>query len=259
MEKDLSPDIIRSSLLIIGLTGYADGGGVVSHSIDYLIKHLQCRKVGTINGDSFIDYTLNRPIVTIRNGIAKTFQLGKYQVLLSENREVLIINGPEPNLKWRLFIDMLLKIAENAGIKSIYTIGGFIDHVEEPKVSYVLPDESLKRCFQLEFLSPIEYRGPSSIYTLMLKRAHKKGFRAISLWVHVPYLIHVLLPQLGWIDYWSSFTLLSALKRITNLEINLKDAEELCRKFKDSLEVIKHFAEQKTLSDSLGSSLKYIF
>ncbi|MHC1600789.1 MAG: proteasome assembly chaperone family protein [Candidatus Nezhaarchaeales archaeon] len=259
MKKNILPDSIRASLLIVGLTGYADGGGVVSHSINYLAKHLQCREVSSIDGDSFLDYTLNRPIVTIRSGIAKTLQPSKYRILLSEDRGVLIISGPEPNLRWKRFIDILLRVAKNAKAKSIYTIGGFIDHVDEPKVSYVLPDESLKEHFQLESFSPIEYKGPSSIYTLTIKRAFKKGFQAISLWVHVPYSTHVLLPQLGWIDYWSSFALLSAIKQMANLELDLKDAEELCRKFRNRLDVIKHVAEQRTLSDTLGPPLKYIF
>lgn len=250
---------ISCEVFIIGLTGYADAGGVVSYSTNYLARKLKCNRITIISGDPFLDYTINRPLVAISNGIARAFQRINYHVLLSNDGRTLMIVGPEPNLKWKSFINMIFKLANLSKAKLICTLGGFIDNVGEPKVSYVIPSESLKESLKIDNLSPIEYRGPSSIYSLMVIKARERNLQALSLWVHVPYINHVLLPQLGSIDYWSSFELLSTVNKVLNLNLDLKEAEEQCRKFKNRLEVARYIGEQGLPREVSEQPSKYIF
>ncbi|RLF21839.1 MAG: hypothetical protein DRJ68_02565 [Thermoprotei archaeon] len=252
-----SQEVSPTNKLIVALTGYADGGGVVTYSVSYLSKWLCMKTMRTLSAEGFVDYALNRPKTVIAEGVVKKISPLLYSFKTSNKGDTLLLTGPEPNVKWRTFIKMTLKFAKKLSCKLLCTLGGFIDNVSEPKVSYVVADESLKDLVQ--DLNPITYEGPSSIYTLLLRRAKRYGINAVSLWVHIPYVVHTLLPQLGGVDYWSGYLLLRALGSLMKLDLDLGEADELHKKFKKKLEVYRYALSQGSLSDLLSGPSKYIF
>jgi proteasome assembly chaperone (PAC2) family protein len=103
--------------------------------------------------------------------------------------DLILFSGIEPHLRWNIFVDLLLDLAERFGVSQIFTIGGtydYIPHTYPPMVSALFNHEDLREKVIQAGLGLTEYTGPISIHTFILEAARKRSLKAMSLWGHAP-------------------------------------------------------------------------
>jgi proteasome assembly chaperone (PAC2) family protein len=176
--------------LIAGFSGWADAGYISTYCLNYLISKLQPEKFAEIISDEF--YVLSnlekRPKVLIENACLEAFN---YPTMVfyfwrgDGGRNVILSVGPEPDLKWDEFLDVLAVIVEEMNIKMIYTIGGVLSG--EREITAVVNQQDLKNELSQYNISSIRsYKGPSSIHSAMLSYFGQKNIKAITLWGNTP-------------------------------------------------------------------------
>jgi proteasome assembly chaperone (PAC2) family protein len=142
--------------------------------------------------DNFYQMSSNRPAAIIKDGRLMELNFPGNHFYYSKNplgKDLILFSGIEPHLRWDIFTDLLLDLAQRFAVHQIFTLGGtydYIPHTHPTVVSAVFNREDLREEVLEAGLNLTEYAGPISIHTFLLEAAEKRGLKAVSLWGHAP-------------------------------------------------------------------------
>jgi len=186
---------LRDPLLIIGFQGWSDAGAVSSDTLHYLTEVLQPKRLATISCEPFLNYTLDRPIAQIEDGIIHDMESLVIEIGGWENpnglHDIVLMLGKEPHHAWLTFSAIVAEVMDRLRIQQLYTVGGVQDSVSHkafPTVSVVgSSPEAVDRAMQLDdTILAADYHGPISIHSCLIKKCMEVGVQAISFWGHTP-------------------------------------------------------------------------
>jgi len=216
--------------LVMGFEGWPDAGRVSSGVVGYLRDKLQAEKFAEVKPDDFYIFQSpgverRRPVTDIEDGLVKTLSVPSTTFWFHKKgnsaHDLIISLGMEPELGWNKYVELVLDLAQEFGVERIYTIGGTYDrvpHTIEPIITSVVNDPSLRtemREYGIEFTN---YKGPSSIHTMLLVSAGKRALKAASLWGHAPHYVQVPNAKV-------CYSILNTLTRMLEIAIDLEDVK----------------------------------
>ena len=185
------PELSRP-ILIAGFDGWPNAGNISIETLFYLKRMLGAKKFAEIDPDPFHKYTNLRPYAKLEEGEVKHLVFSPDEFFYKKGKEspdLILFIGKEPELRWKHFIQSFLRFAIDLNVEILLTIGGTYDnitHRQEPVISGVFNDDSLKISLANAGIQFIEYEGPISIHTMLLIEARKMGIKGVSLWGHAP-------------------------------------------------------------------------
>ena len=210
--------------LIIGFEGWPNAAEVSSIALQHLVDNLEAKKFASIPTENFYKISSLRPMAVIKKGrLIELKSPGNhfYYVKNPLFNDLILFYGVEPHLRWNVFADLLLDLAERFHVIQIFTIGGtydYIPHTYPPMVSALFNHEELREKVIQAGLGLTEYSGPISIHTFILEAAKKKGLKAISLWGHAPQYLHTRNVKVV-------CSVLRRLIDLTQIEVDLSELE----------------------------------
>ena len=104
-------------------------------------------------------------------------------------RHVVLVNGIEPNLRWRSFCRELLDHAERLGVTKVITLGALLTdtpHTRPTPVSGTSYDKASAASMDVE---PSTYQGPTGIVGVFQNACVEAGIPAFSFWASVPHYV----------------------------------------------------------------------
>ncbi|RLF18449.1 MAG: hypothetical protein DRN06_01490 [Thermoprotei archaeon] len=244
---------LKNPIMVIGFSGYTDAAGVASFSIDYLIKKTGAKKLTSLKRGLYVLST-SRPITVIRTGLVEEVKYPCTELYVSKKAGLLALRGEEPNINWEDYVEEVMEIIEEANVSSLYTLGGLIDYVEESKVSAVVSSPELKEEARVVGAELINYEGPCSIYTVIIRRCGERGVKAMSLWGHVPFQRYSTLTQLRSPDLKTAYLTLKTLCKLTGIDLEL---ERLRAEAETMLELVDRI--RKTSEEKPSKFFNYIY
>jgi len=194
----LTQPSLKDARMVLGFSGWMDGGEVSTGTIDYLVAKLQAREIARIDPAEFYIYgipgpmdalAMLRPHTQIEDGLITEFQAPTNTFFCSEEHNLVLFSGREPNLRWPEFADCMFELAARCSVSTIYFIGsvaGLVPHTREPRVFGSVSEPSLKAVLSQYGLRLSNYEGPASISTYMTDRSGREGYRMASLVAEIP-------------------------------------------------------------------------
>lgn len=187
---------LREPIILAAFAGWNDASQVATFALTTLLAVWSARKFAEIDPETFFVFTETRPTVTItpagQRGVHWPANIFFAHRMENSDRDIVLMIGTEPQLRWREFCDSVLEIADKINASCLVTLGGLlaeVPHSAPPGVSgfassaHILP--------QLESLG-IElsaYEGPTGIVGALHDAWDKSGRPAMSLWGSVPHYI----------------------------------------------------------------------
>src|SRR5690606_23863597 len=134
--------------------------------------------------------------------------------------DVVLVCGPEPNLRWRAYCDELLEHADRLGVSTVITLGALLAdtaHTRPVPVTGTAYDAEAAERFGI---AHSKYEGPTGITGVFQDECVQAGIPAISVWAAVPhYVSHAPSPK-------ATLALLRKLEDILDREVPLGDLPE---------------------------------
>ena len=184
--------------LLLGLSGWMDGGNVSTGTIKCIIDRLAAQKFAEIEPEGFYIYSfpgsmeitaLFRPHTRIKNGLIESYQRPTDAFYYSEEHNIILFLGKEPHLQWEEFGECIYSLCSEFGVETIYFIGsvaGLVPHTREPRIHCVVSDANMKKTFEQYGVKFTEYEGPASIITYLSVNAAAHNLSMATLVAMIP-------------------------------------------------------------------------
>jgi len=189
---------LNSPNILLGFSGWMNGGEVSTGTVKWLIENLGAQKFADIEPEGFYIYSfpgsmemtaLFRPHTKIKDGLIRTYEAPANAFFCDQQNNLILFLGKEPNLQWREFADCLFSLCSDFNVKMIYFIGsvsGLVPHTREPRLLCSVSDNKLKETFQHYGVKFTNYEGPASFITYLTANAGEYGLSVVSLVATIP-------------------------------------------------------------------------
>ncbi len=175
--------------MIAAFQGWNDAGGAASLAAGFLRVATDAERFAVIDPDPFVDYQQTRPTVTLLDGQVRKVEWPETEILASEEADLVIVLGPEPNMRWRAYSDAICGLGAQIGVDLVVTLGALLadtPHTRPVPVSSTASDEALIARLAL---TRSNYEGPTGIVGVLHDACTRAGLRSASLWAATPHYI----------------------------------------------------------------------
>jgi proteasome assembly chaperone (PAC2) family protein len=225
---------LRDALVLASFQGWNDAGNAASDALDHLGKLWDAQTVAEIDGEDYYDFQVNRPTVTLVDGVMRRLDWPTTRLAVAHpprlDRDVLLVHGLEPNMRWRTFCAELIGAFRAADASLVVTLGALLadsPHTRPVPVSGVAYDAETARRLDVE---PSRYEGPTGITGVLQDAVTRAEIPAISLWAAVPhYVAQAPSPK-------ATVALLRKIEDLLDVAVDLDDLEERARAWEQTVD-----------------------
>src|SRR6478736_1765461 len=158
---------LRSPVLVCAFAGWNDAAGAATTALTTAAESLDADVIAQIDPEEFFDFQANRPTIRLTEGQSREIEWPG-NVLLSATppgaeRDLVLLAGTEPNLRWRTFSEGIADTAELLGVEMVVTLGALIAdvaHTLPVPITGLASDEELVERLGLARSS---YEGPTGV------------------------------------------------------------------------------------------------
>ena len=184
---------LRSPILIAAFEGWNDAADAASSVVDHLMGVWGARVVAAIDPEDFYDFQMNRPVVGTNEEGHRRITWPSTQLAVASPpgalRDVILLRGIEPNMRWRQFCAELLAAADDLGAEIVVTLGALLadtPHTRPIPVTGTATEPELIDRLKLE---QSNYEGPTGIVGVFQDACTQLDIPAISYWAAVPHYV----------------------------------------------------------------------
>lgn len=184
---------LEDPVLIAAFEGWTDAADAASNAVLHLIDALDAELVAELDSEDYYDYQATRPIVgrDIADPLHLDWPVTQVYAGRPEGwpRDVVLVVGVEPNLRWQTFVSGLLGLAQQMRVSAVYCLGAMLadaPHSRPVPVTGQGVPQDLAVSINLE---PADYTGPAGINVVLASHAADRGLDTLMLWAAVPHYL----------------------------------------------------------------------
>jgi proteasome assembly chaperone (PAC2) family protein len=228
------PPELRSPALVCAFAGWNDAASAATTALEAAAVALEAEPVGRIDPEEFFDFQVSRPTIRLVEGQSREIDWPTTALLAAAaptaERDLALLSGNEPNVRWRTFAETIVKAADRLGIEIVITLGALIADVAHTRPVPITGLASDPELVDRLGLSRSSYEGPTGIVGVLHDSCRRHGLTSASLWAAVPhYVATVPNPK-------AALALLRRLEGLTGVAIEASELEEASERFEAQID-----------------------
>ena len=224
---------LRSPILVCAFRGWNDAAAAASTALASISNDLEGEQIAHIDPEDFFDFQSTRPTITMDEGQTRRIEWPENNVIAvpvpSADRDLVLFDGTEPNLRWRTFSETVATVADALGVEMVITLGALIaevSHTLPVPITGLASSQALVEELELERSS---YEGPTGIVGVVHDLCRQSGLDSASLWAAVPhYVAAVPNPK-------AALALLRRLEGLTGIAVEASELEEETEDYEEQI------------------------
>jgi proteasome assembly chaperone (PAC2) family protein len=190
IEIDTLPQL-RDPVLVVALAGWVDAGLAGSGSVAFLQEQLDAaREFGRIDLGDLMDLQQTRPTVHLVDGVSREIDWPEITLVAGRlGRDVVLVTGPEPSLRWRAVLGELVDVALQLGVSEAFTVGGIPAMASHRRPVSVLATGTDEDVVERAGAWRQDYTGPTGAQSVLQVMLGDAGIPTIALWAQVPHYL----------------------------------------------------------------------
>jgi predicted ATP-grasp superfamily ATP-dependent carboligase len=228
------PSLDRPAL-VLGLEGWVDAGYAGATAVNALLESARHELVATFDSDALLDQRSRRPVLRVSHGVHGGLTWPELRLLAATDtggRSLLILAGPEPDLRWHEWSQEVVALGLRLGVELVVGLGAFpapAPHTRPVRLAATASNEELAG--RVGFL-PATMEVPAGAQAVLEVAFGEAGVPSIGVWARVPhYAAGTPYPE-------ASAVLLDKLADLTGISIDTDALREAGRKARDQIQAL---------------------
>jgi proteasome assembly chaperone (PAC2) family protein len=228
------PPELRSPILVAAFAGWNDAASAATTALEAVAVSVESEVVARVDPEEFFDFQDTRPTVRLTAGRSRRIEWPENTLISAPvptaERDLLLLSGTEPSLRWRRFTELVLGAAERFEAEMVVTLGALIADVPHTRPIPITGLASDPELVEQLGLSRSNYEGPTGIVGVLHDACERRELASASLWAAVPhYVAAVPNPK-------AAVALLRRLESLTGVAIEASELEEAAERFDDQID-----------------------
>ncbi len=184
----LARPTLRRPVVIAAFTGWNDAGDAASNSVRHLVEAWQAQPLAEIDPEEFTDFATVRPHVRLTPDRSRSIVWPTVGVWSASTPggDVILMLGPEPALRWRLFTEQVVGIAQEYSASLVLTLGALLADVPHSRPVQLIGTATDQDIIDRYDLQRSRYEGPTGIVGVLHDVCTRADLASASLWAAVP-------------------------------------------------------------------------
>jgi proteasome assembly chaperone (PAC2) family protein len=226
---------LEHPVLVMGLDGWVDAGYATTTAVSTLLELAGHEVVATFDTDALLDHRSRRPVLRIANGRHGGLTWPELRVLALtglEGRSLLLLVGPEPDLRWHEFSAEVVALCSRLGVELVVGLGAFpapVPHTRPVRLTATASNDDLAG--QVGFM-PATIDVPAGAQAVLEVAFGEAGVPSLGIWARVPhYASGMPYPE-------AAAALLDELARLTGAHLRTDELHQAGRKARDQIQAL---------------------
>jgi hypothetical protein len=182
---------LRRAALVAAFQGWNDAGSAATDAVRWLERRYDAQPIATLDAEEYLDFQAARPTVELVNGVVRAIEWPRLSFSSARigARDLVLMHGVEPNLRWRAFCDDVITVARRTGTELAVTLGALLGdtpHSRPVMCTGSATDDVLAARLGME---RSRYEGPTGIVGVLHDAFRRAGFASASIWAPVPHYV----------------------------------------------------------------------
>ncbi|HWG00352.1 MAG TPA: PAC2 family protein [Trebonia sp.] len=245
---------------IAAFEGWNDAAEAASGVVNHLGISWQSTPIAAIDPDDFYDFQVNRPVIDVVGGRTERLVWPTTRLSLARatatglNRDIVLVHGVEPNMRWRGFTEELITGFTELGVEKVVLVGALLADSPHTRPVPVQVSGSGQQLLTDVGSEPSDYKGSSGIVGVLQYSCGVVDIPACTLWASVPhYVAQAPSPK-------ATLALLRTVEDILDVTLPMADlpeearawergVDELAQQDSDVAEYVRTLEEAKDATD----------
>ena len=224
---------LRDPILVCAFRGWNDAAAAASTALNAIAASLDAEPIASVDPEEFFDFQSTRPTISLDEGLTRRIDWPENKLIAARvptaDRDLVLLDGTEPNLRWRTFSEAIATAAGALGVELVISLGALIaevSHTLPVPITGLASSASLVEELDLERSS---YEGPTGIVGVVHDHCRRAGIESASLWAAVPhYVAAVPNPK-------AALALLRRLEGLTGIVVEAAELEEETNDYEEQI------------------------
>jgi len=209
--------------MVAAFSGWNDAADAATDAVRWLARATNARPFASLDIEEYVDFQASRPTVELVDGVVRSvswptlgFSAG---ALPGVPRDIVLMTGVEPNLRWRGFCDDVVNVARTTGCEIIVTVGALLGdtpHTRDINCTGSATDEVLAARLGMQ---RSRYEGPTGIVGVLHDAVRRVGFPSASIWAPVPHYVATPPSPKG------TRAIVDKLRQLLDLDLDITDLD----------------------------------
>ncbi|MCO7219266.1 PAC2 family protein [Klenkia sp. PcliD-1-E] len=185
---------LTDPVVVVAFEGWNDAGDAATGALEHLELTWDAQPLAALDPEDYYDFQVNRPQVNLVDGISRRIEWPTTRISVARrpagsDRDVVLVRGIEPNMRWRGFCAELIGILTELDVSTVVALGALLadtPHTRPTPVTGSAYDEESARTWGLE---TSKYSGPTGILGVFQDACVQAGLPAVSFWAAVPHYV----------------------------------------------------------------------
>jgi hypothetical protein len=224
-------------VMVVSLEGWVDAGMGASAAIAELLSSSPTTSIASFDTELLVDQRARRPIARLEDGVTTGLTWPAIQVVAGQDRvgaDLVYLTGPEPDFRWPTFIDSVVDLVQDLGVRIVVGLGAFpapTPHTRPVRLASTVPPQSADLAGRVGSVHGT-LEVPAGVQAALEVALGNAGVPAIGLWARVPHYVSAMpYPE-------ASATLIEGLCAVTGVVLDatsVRAAGEASRRQVDEL------------------------
>jgi predicted ATP-grasp superfamily ATP-dependent carboligase len=232
LRIDHRPELERP-VLVAAFRGWNDGAQAASLAAGYLAKAWGAERFAEVEPEGFFDFQATRPHVSLVEGVTRRIDWPETVFYHARpdglERDVVLLLGIEPNLRWRTFTELVVGLARDLGVELLITLGALLADVPHTRSAPVTGSATDSELVERLGLSASRYEGPTGIVGVLHDACGQQGIPSASLWAAVPHYVSLTPSPKG------ALALCERLGALIGVDVDADELEEAAQNYEEQV------------------------
>lgn len=180
-------------VMVAAFEGWNDAGEAASLAVEHLSEQWDARELCALAPDDYYDFQVTRPRMSVVDGRLNEVEWPTTRVSVvrppGSARDLVLVSGPEPNVRWRSYAADLLAIARELGVRRAVLLGSLLADAPHTRPVPVTGMSSPRQLGERHGMEVSTYSGPTGIIGVVHEGFSAAGIETVSLWSAIPHYV----------------------------------------------------------------------